>query len=335
MKAQVNVRDLKNRTPLHAAASSSDHDILLALIEAKCIVDLADSDHKSPLDLAESYECEDVLKFAGADGWTPLMFAAEIGSSKVKRYFKLREIVLHKSEKKSFPKWFQDDVLYYSSLAPDTVQWSWGEHSQNLQISENKLKLTKADQSSDFVAAVGSQALNEGIHTWQLMIERGEMIWVGVARGAEKNLDKAPAKESCESILVFSSEGSILVDGHKGTDKTTVVDRLSSSTFRPGQLIEFVLNTHDHTLTMKIDGRVVSFAHNVDHRDVRPYVCSEYSADITLISNSARVPSTGSFRFPNASTDAAFANELWCEELDNELELLFGSGILCPDKFRD
>ncbi len=57
----------------------------------------------------------------------------------------------------------------------------------------------------------------------------------------------------------------------------------SEAKYQDGQRLQFELNMHEHTLTFKIDGRLVCIASNVDHRRVRPYICMQGRCSVKLM----------------------------------------------------
>ena len=75
--SDISARNRLKRTALHIAALNGHAKALQALLASKAEFCVLDKDGLSPLDLANDEKCIEVLKAVGADGWTPLMIAAE------------------------------------------------------------------------------------------------------------------------------------------------------------------------------------------------------------------------------------------------------------------
>ena len=75
----INARNNQMLTPLHIAAQRGLSSVLEALITCKADVMAIDKEQKSVLDFATRDKCKNILKSYGADGWQPLMIAAEAG----------------------------------------------------------------------------------------------------------------------------------------------------------------------------------------------------------------------------------------------------------------
>jgi ankyrin repeat protein len=65
--------------PVHDAASQDRPQALAFLIEHKADVNTCDASGRTPLELADVRRCQQLLKKAGAGGWTPLMLATAGG----------------------------------------------------------------------------------------------------------------------------------------------------------------------------------------------------------------------------------------------------------------
>jgi hypothetical protein len=75
----VSSRTKTNRSALHSLAEHGHSMYILSLVEGKADVDLIDSSGKSPLDVATTKQCREVLKRLGASGWSQIMIFAECG----------------------------------------------------------------------------------------------------------------------------------------------------------------------------------------------------------------------------------------------------------------
>ena len=75
----VNAKTKAGRTPMHAVAEKGLTSAVALLADARADVCAIDAAGKTPLTLATNEECRNALKALRADGWTPLMIAAEAG----------------------------------------------------------------------------------------------------------------------------------------------------------------------------------------------------------------------------------------------------------------
>ncbi len=98
--SDINARNRWGSTALHIIAKSGNVPALHALLESNADVDIRDHHDMSPLDLADKTECQEELKAKGANGWTPLMLAAEKGDdSAVKALLEKSLNDLHRQNK--------------------------------------------------------------------------------------------------------------------------------------------------------------------------------------------------------------------------------------------
>jgi ankyrin repeat protein len=79
--SDVNARVRSQRTPLHMAAKKGLLDAVRELVRTGADVSAVDGEGRSALDLADDEDCREELKRLGANGWTPLMMAAEAGDA--------------------------------------------------------------------------------------------------------------------------------------------------------------------------------------------------------------------------------------------------------------
>jgi ankyrin repeat protein len=68
-------------TAVHLLASNGNLPGLRSLVQLNADINVVDSRGRSPLDMTHDPDCLMELKKLGADGWTPLMLAAEAGDA--------------------------------------------------------------------------------------------------------------------------------------------------------------------------------------------------------------------------------------------------------------
>ena len=88
----ISAKNRHNMTALHIAAKRGHFQVLQGLIDLNADLCALNKNGQSPLDLANDEKCKEVLKNAGADGWTPLMVAVEKSQTAI-----LREILTEKT----------------------------------------------------------------------------------------------------------------------------------------------------------------------------------------------------------------------------------------------
>ena len=272
--------------------------------------------------------CVGVLQLLGADGWTPLMKAAEDSMERLEQYFRFREAAVCISNQLQFPSWFQDEVAI--NLRFKEADWTWGSyHRLSMELDKTKMTVRKTKDNSDYSSCLGSQTFAEGmIHSWTVRVENVESMWVGIARGEadEILLDKDPTAARAEFMLVFHS-----IDGDPyvvGNEVTFEAD-LSELRFDNGQAIEFELDTTLHTLKVRIDGKLRVLATQLDDKNLRPYVCMDYTETATILSR--KVSSSAAKKWDNglyseADRALGFDNAKWAPDVDLVLSRLPYSG---------
>ena len=372
--SDINSKNIDDDSAMLIAASKGDENLLLTLVAAKADINV-DKNGKSALEITEDEKCQNILKWMGADGWTPLMVAAENKPSKVGEYLKLREVLLSIKNRQPFPNWFEAFVQNYESLVD--ADWTWGPcEPSSMSMSPNKLNIRKTNGSPDYSGAVGSEPFDAGVHSWAVQVDNVTAMWLGIARCIEDGLDSNPGEHG-EYVLAFScTEGDLRMRGQDATlefpeesgseseedseectgqsgseneedaetgsdneegserSKTDSKDNSESSKkdsessknsssfpgYSSGQIIQFELNCNEHSLQVSIDGKLVVTAHNVDDKDVRPYLCMDYFESATLLVRSKQAPSGAA---PSIQEhNLAFDNSLWSTEEDSALTKL-------------
>ncbi len=286
IKADINKADKSGKSALHAAAISGNIASLRALILAKAEVNLKDEMKNSPLAYAEDECCRYLLEMMGSDKWNPLMVAAKQGIFQVQQYLNLREIILCTRLQAPMPDWFQKESLFYSSLVKLMNQWTWGSYDPNVRnLDQSKLLFSKREQAPDGCSCVlGSAVLGEGVHTWELLVSNVNMTWAGIARGVNETqgLSWEPTDSpstSCEYILVMDEKGGLTKS--PSAKSQTIIPGVG---FSSGQIIGFELDTYKKTLKVKVNNMLVAIVYDVETRDVRPYVSTNKSESVQLLS---------------------------------------------------
>jgi ankyrin repeat protein len=337
-KAQLEMADIEGNTPLCNAAIGGNPAIVASLLSAKADVFVINKAGLSPLQLCTSDLASFLLKTSGADGWTPLMVAAESGNSLVQKYFKVRQCLMCIQNKSDFPLWLQNDLQYYSNLKQKEIHWTWEAHeSLNLVFkNDNKQVYKKATSlaASTHVAVLGSEEFHYGIHSWNLKVDNVHWMCAGVAKGVEGCLDASPTDGSAgfEYLLAFASNGAIYAHGKKH-----VINSVTLTGFSSGQILTFELDTHEHSLVMKVDGILAVVVFNIEDQRVRPYICMRFSECCHLLSNVSRVESDGLEQsiLEHDDWQAGFDNALWSADLDAKLIDFLVPGAVMSDPILD
>lgn len=319
--------DNLGRTALHLAACEGRIDIIRALIDASADANAMDFEGKSAIEVAENHgECQHFLKTLGADGWTPLMIAAETGIEKVQNYFRCHDLLHCLKEQKDFPVWFISKAM--QAARSRVAVWTWGIYDKaGISISTNKLKLDRLESKTitDYSAAIGSHAFDIGlIHKWSIKIHGSGVSWLGIARGAEegKGLASAPGTAG-RYMLVFPSDGSDQIFiGQK-----PIFDSDTKFKFLSDQVLDFELDTCNGILLVFVDGKRVCNVRNVDCASVHPYACLSGHVSVTLLSKTFVSGSAVSLDAIDAEESVAFSNNRWTFEMDEALARLPISGF--------
>uniref|UniRef100_A0A7S0M3A1 PARP n=1 Tax=Cryptomonas curvata TaxID=233186 RepID=A0A7S0M3A1_9CRYP len=335
----LNCQDSHKMSPLHLAAKTGNIETILRLIEERISLSNVERDEsvKTPLELAIEFKqsgCADALKGHGADGWTPLMLAAERGVSHVRKYLKRRkkiiEIFTCMEKQTDFTEHFERRLKKCQNTRP--MEWTWGPYeTKSMRLSENKLKISKVQDVPDYSCALGSEAFakkNNCIYVWNLLIEDVTTMWLGVALGVEERggLDSAVGLD-CDFLIAFNNRGESIVHGI-----SQKVEPITS--FFSGQKIKFILDMAKNSFMMKIDGKKAIHIKDIDIPDgIRPYICCDDKESATLLHRSciSEAFSSGS---NNAITESeqriGLENTQWTADTDSFLHKNF----VCSTKFK-
>ena len=249
---------------------------------------------------------------------------------KLEGYAMVLAVLRSLREKRPFPAAFERMVSDALRSSDDSEpKWTWGPYEPtDMTVSEENLKVTKNYVTGpDYSCAIGSEALEAGVHSWEIQVENTKQssysMWLGIARGVEEHdgLGKYPSNESCDYVIAFGSGGSdTKVVAANGIDPS--VESVSGHQYNPGQIVRFELDTEARTLQMSVDGVLAVVVSNVEAEGVRPYVCMDYSESALIVSRSfvraAGADSVAPVTSAVSEEDAAAAldNVVWTEELD-------------------
>ena len=312
-KAFVDSRDVRGQSGLHCATEKGYPDVVQVLIEAKADLNAENMNGLTPLDVSESAECSDALKIAGADGWTPLLVAAEKGSLKLEYYFRFREVVLSIAHGLPFPPWFVEMVSQYEVMK--NVNWNWGTcEPSSITISADKLTVKRSNTNPDYSFALGSHAFDDGIHTWSIRPDNVTLMYIGIARGVDEGggLGLSPGTAGKYMFAFDNSSYDLITIG-----RSPSIQRISSTSFSSGQVIELELDTNEHRLKISIDRRLVLIASNIEDKGTYPFVCLAYEESATLESRYKKLPQLNSVAADNRKL--GFNNLIWTKETDATL----------------
>ncbi len=256
----------------------------------------------------------------------------------VEDYIKLFAALKSMRLQKPFPAAFEDSVkLAFDAPKEGEATWTWGSHEQtDISITEEGWKATKNYVTGpDYSCAVGSEAFDEGIHTWEIEVNNTKQtsysMWLGIARGIEEGqLGQYPSNGICEYMIALGCGGGDL----RLSGKQPTIENVSSYQYQSGQRVKFELDMNEHTLQISIDGALALIARDVDDQGVRPYVCMDYSESAFILSRTCtrRKSAEEESKLPVSAisaddVSAALDNSLWTEELDSALVRLPFAGI--------
>ena len=308
-KSDVNKADKHKRTPLHKAAQNGHAATVKCLITARAsVVNVKDKEGRSPLAKCSdaSDQCRYILKIMGADGWTPLMLAVEAGERQVQNYLKLREAILCTRMNAAGPSWMQEERSFYSSLCSSSDVWRWKSYDTP-DVSRSKVdsngEVFKTTSKSDYATVLGSKALIEGVHTWELVVEFEYRIWVGVVKNLDEKrglTEKPDAGRFCDFMLAFDHRGEI-------TSRSSIIEKTISGKFSSGQTIGFELDTSQKTLKFKVDNMLAFVAYDITETGLQPFVCIQKTGNVRLKSRISSVKSTE--HVSNSTTNTAGKEE--------------------------
>jgi hypothetical protein len=329
--ACTEVKNSFAQTAVHLASEQGNEQLVQALLEANANPDAVDKEGKSCLEMAvvHNHSCSSALKRIGADGWTPLMVAAEKGEYAIEEYLLCRKYCFSLRNREPFPENFRHEVQFYSGLLPPkTSKFEWG-RKWNMTIWENTCNWKVAAVDKFTVScALGSDEFASGIHIWKvLMTDFQGKAWIGVARNSDDLACDPQTSKSSKTcyIVYFGSHGAEGVAGAHQQSKPVFFDSIGSSTFSSGQIVELRLDTFKNSLEMRLDGSTTKIAHNIDARNIYPYVCFENSGSAAFVECSSSLLSLLSV-ISEEERCAGCENSLWSSDLDNALSRCFKSG---------
>jgi hypothetical protein len=330
--ACTEVKNSSGQTALHLACMQENELMVRTLLAAKANPDV-DNEGKTCLEIAalSSPLCAAVFKRIGADGWTPLMVAAEKGGSAVEEYLLCRESVLSLQNREPFrlQEHFRNEVQFYCGLSQVESQLEWGQkwssapgaYASNLEAVDTTATV--------FSCALGKDMFSGGIHIWKVLVTNfhSKKAWIGVARNENVTCDLQNTKSSQSCYIVyFDSEGAEGVVGAvQQQSKPVIFDRAGDSSFSSGQTVELCLDTFKNSLELRIDGITKRVAHNIDANRIHPYVRFEKFGSATFMYSRSHNSILSSV-VSEGEISAGFDNTLWSSDLDKALIQCFKSG---------
>ena len=328
-KASPDGGDLNSSSlsPLHLAAQGGHEATVRALLAARCQI-CPPYVEKSPLDVAEGDACRHLLKTMGADGWTPLMIAAEKGGHLLRQYLKLKECCVCQRNKKLFPDWFQHEVFFLAKLQAAEKNWTL-ETSESCKplVGLTAMQASKISSFPEYVYVFGNETFEPGVHTWEVLVEHVVSMWLGITKASaaedlppETFTKTKPEAFTKQNTLWFSSGGSAAWIGIRPT-----IHIVSNSEYSSGQFIELTLNTCNHSLSMKIDGQLAILASNIDDVDMRACFCMNAAESVKIVSRKSFIAAAISHTSLGISSEewsVVFDNSKWTESEDRYLSSL-------------
>jgi ankyrin repeat protein len=327
--ASTEIKSSTGQTIIHLAAENCDESMVQALLDAKANPDAADNEGKSCLDMASAHShnnsCCVALKRIGADGWTPLMVAAEKGKYAIEEYLLCRKFCLSVLNRISFPEIFRQELTFYSGLLPPkTHKLEWG-RKFNMAPGNDNSKVTTVDVSLS--CALGSEEFMSGIHTWKILVDFTSIAWIGVARNSDDVACDPQTSKSSKTcyIVYFCSLGTEGVVGANAQSKPVFFDKVGGSSFSSGQTVELRLDTFKNSLEMIVDGVIAQIAHDIDARSIHPYVCFSSSGSASFVESSSCIANLQSI-ITEEERCAGCDNSIWSLDLDVALGRCFKLG---------
>jgi hypothetical protein len=267
--------------------------------------------------------CRLQLQSLCADGWSPLMLAAERGKDAFEKYLQSREALVCIKDRAEFPSWV--DVLVRYNMSMKELDWTWGTYeSSSMSITQAGRKVRKTNSSPDYSSAISSYAFEEGmIHTWAVRVNKVQCMWLGIAGNVdcENGLSTYPSSATGEFVLAFrSNDGSETIFEGKGAKP--IFEMGSGVEFGSNQVIEFELDLVSNTLNVRVDGTLKFIAKNVEGKGAHAYVCMDYGETATLLYTRSHIPETtwDTGAITDSERKVAFDNSAF--ERDTNLALL-------------
>ena len=290
----INSVDSQNQTALHHAVRMDRFNLVLGLINLKADINCRDNIKDTALDLAMKFDDPDLkyvtlLRRMGSNDWTPLLHAAELGSSAVYKQLQGKQLLscLYPS-KTPFPFWFVEIVRRHPNLTCQNCEMKWLQCMQrSMEICEEGAKVWKINDMTDYSCALGGTFPHDhAIITWEIRVENVQSMWLGIAQIEEKD---ASMFLSCP-IETLKGRGHVIAvscDGEFVGIGEDELDYVSDSSFVSGNRIKFELNLLDQRLRIKINDRLalIITVSQIDVINYRPCVCMDYSESATIISS--------------------------------------------------
>jgi hypothetical protein len=293
LKADIYAKNSRKETALHLAAQMGRTAVVMKLLDfddlggRRRLKDTKNEKGESALTLAAAARHSrtvDLLRQRGADGWKPLLYAVEKGSSLLRSFLKRREKlmpVLKSAKDGKFwnHKWFVIKMISYKRfLISSKLTWS-AHDSRYIELSEDKLTAFRRDAAQDtFSCVLGNEEFADGVHVWEIAVHNVSEMWMGIFRGGEDR-DNLNALNRGDFVLGISNKGEPVIHG-----PAPELRWMNPASYVSGQIVKFKLDMNQNCFTVKIDGQKVLFAKNVDtHGKVRPYVSMRYQESASFV----------------------------------------------------
>lgn len=250
------------------------------------------------------------------------MVSTEIGGFAVNDYLKVRENFLSLRNRVEFSDRFQQEALFYSSLSGpiNSSETTWDRLYQ-MDFLEGGRKVT-AIAGTKYCSALASELFGSGVYRWKISVhDFSSPVWLGIAREIDEGHHPLQSSSNCYHVC-FGSDGKAGVGGRAPQGKTVYFETYGKSSYLPGQIIEFTLDTLKSSLKMKIDGVVAMVAWNVDTHDARAFVGFTSSGSAFILDNLSRV-SVPTYTVDQEERAAGYDNSLWSSDLDRALIRIF------------
>ena len=239
------------------------------------------------------FSCRLQLQSLCADGWSPLMLAAEREIDSFEKYLQAREALECLKNQAEFPPWL--DALVRYNMSMKEMDWIWGEYERSsMSVTQAGRKVRKTRSSPDYSSAIGSCAFEEGmVYTWAVRVNKVQCMWLGIASkvDCENGLAMYPNSATGEYVLAFRSndESDTIFEG-RGTKPQFELG--SGVEFGSNQIVEFELDLIKNTLKVRVDGGLKLIAKNVEGKGAHAFVCMDYEESATLLYTRSHIPDT-------------------------------------------
>ena len=215
-----------------------------------------------------------------------------------------------------FPSDFQSDVRFYSSLSTKEIDWGWGVYDHEGMVLNNLEIRRGLSMNSYYSLALGSDKLTDGVHSWSLTVDRSDIMWAGVIRGADTsplNLIVPPCNLPCQMAASFCSDGRF---EHFGSAPDPKVRYISGTEDMPHEWrlqekVEFHLDTHKRTLELFVNEQRAIVVSEFKCSNVLPFVCLASSGSVTLSKPNSKVINVSSSIISFKDRAAGLDNSKW------------------------